>query len=76
LFNKQLSRVKVVIENCFGILKKTFQNLIIKSNLHELFLPNVMIYCCMLHTMIMNGKDMDIDELMQQLEVENVIKNK
>jgi hypothetical protein len=29
-----------------------------------------------LHTMIMNGKDMDIDELMQQLEVENVIKNK
>jgi hypothetical protein len=26
--------------------------------------------------MIMNGKDMDIDELMQQLEAENIIKDR
>jgi hypothetical protein len=75
LFNKQLSHVKVV-ENCFGILNKTFQKLIIKSNLHKLFLPNVVIYCCMLHNMIMNGKDMDTNELMQQLEAKNDIENR
>jgi hypothetical protein len=35
-----------------------------------------MIYCCMLHNMIMNGKDMDTDELMQQLETKNVIEDR
>ncbi len=29
----------------------------------------------MLHNMIMNGKDMDIDEVMQKLEAKNVIKD-
>jgi hypothetical protein len=30
----------------------------------------------MLHNMIMNGKDMDTNELMQQLEAKNVIENR
>jgi len=38
--------------------------LMIKSNLHVILFPNVVICCCMLHNMIMNGKDIDIDEFM------------
>jgi hypothetical protein len=37
----------------------------IKSNMFVHFLSNVIICCCMLHNMILNGKDVDIDELMQ-----------
>jgi hypothetical protein len=35
-----------------------------------------MIYCYMLQNTIMNRKDTDTNELMQQLEAENVIKDK
>ncbi len=44
----------------------------IKSNLHVIFFLDVVIYCCILHNMILNDKDVDIDELMLQLEVKNV----
>ncbi len=48
----------------------------IKSNLDVYFFPNVVICCCMLHNMILNGKNVDIYELMLQLEAENVVENK
>ncbi len=44
----------------------------IKSNLHVNFFRDVVIYCCILHNMILSDKDVDIDELMFQWEVENV----
>jgi hypothetical protein len=68
LYNKWLSHAKVVVENHFGILKKTFKELMIKSNLNVLFLLDVVIYYCMLHNMILNGKDFNINELVLQLE--------
>ncbi len=55
--------------NNFGILKKTFQELMIKSNMFVHFFTNVIICCCMLHNMILNGKDANINELMQQLAI-------
>jgi len=61
-----------VVENNFGILKKTFQKLMIKSNLNYFSLLNVLVCYCILHNMILNGKDVDINELMLQLAVENV----
>ncbi len=45
----------------------------IKSNLDVQFLPNVVICCYMLHNMILNGKNAEIDELMLQLEADNVV---
>ncbi len=36
-----------------------------------LFLPNVVINCYILYNMILNGKDLDINNLMMQLELEN-----
>jgi hypothetical protein len=64
LYNKQLCHAKVVIENNFGNLKKTFHELMSKSNLHLKFLHDVVVCCCLLHNMIMSRKHMNIDELM------------
>ncbi len=70
----QLSCDKVV-ENNFGILKKTLCELMIKSNLNMHFLPNVVICFCMLHNIIINQKYINIDELMHQLEAKNAIED-
>jgi hypothetical protein len=61
---KQLSCVRVVVENTFIIFNKTFWELMIKSNLHVNFFLDVVICCYILHNMIFNGKDVDIDESM------------
>ncbi len=45
----------------------------IKFNLHVYFLLNVVVCWCILHIMILNVKDVDIDELMLQLVLENVL---
>jgi len=67
LFNKQLCRGRSVIENSFCILKKT---LLLKTNLHVLFLLDVVVYCWILYNMILGGKDFDIDTLLTQLELD------
>jgi hypothetical protein len=72
LFNKKLSWARVLVDNNFkNILKKTFSELVMKSNLNVLILLDV--GCCrILHNMILNGKDANIDELMVQLKVKNL----
>jgi hypothetical protein len=72
LFNQQQCRSRIVIENSFGILKKTFRKLLLKRNLHVLFLLDVVVYCCILYNMIF-GKDFDIKTLLTQLELENFV---
>jgi hypothetical protein len=76
LYNKQISHAQVIIQNAFGIFKKMFQELMIKSNLHVSFFLDVVICCCILCNMILSGKDIDINELMLQLEIKNVGKMK
>ncbi len=53
-----------------------FTEFFTKSNLNVLFLLDVIICCGMLYDMILNGKDEEVDELMLQLKVKNVPKNK
>ncbi len=48
----------------------------IKSNLNVLFLLDVVVCCHMLHGMILNGNDEDVDELMLQLKLRNVPRKK
>ncbi len=71
LFNNFFFQTRVLVDNNFNnILKKTFSELMMKSNLNVLILLDVGC-CCILHNMILNGKDAKIDELMVQLEVNN-----
>jgi hypothetical protein len=61
---------KNVVENYFKILKKMFKELLQKTNLNIIFLLDVVLYCCMLHNMILNGRNEDVKSLMIQLEIE------
>ncbi len=60
-----------MIENSFGVLKKSFKELLLETNLHILFIPNMVVCCCILYNMILGGKDIDPETLMIQLELEN-----
>ncbi len=61
-----------MVENAFGILRKSFRELFLKSNLHILFVPNVLVCCYIFHSIIIDGNlDLHIQTLMIQLELEN-----
>jgi hypothetical protein len=71
LFNKHLSRGKSVVENVFGILKKTFKELFLKTNLDILFVLDVVVYYYIFYNMIIDDKDFDLQTLMDQLNLDN-----
>ncbi len=48
-----------------------FQKLMLKTSLHIIFLPNVVVCCYMLHHPILNNRYENLKTLMTQLEVEN-----
>jgi hypothetical protein len=73
LFNKQLYWRRSVIKNVFDILKKTFNELFLKTNMHVLFLLDVVVCCCIIYNMLFDGKDFDIDTLLIQLKLENFV---
>jgi hypothetical protein len=52
-----------VVENAFGILKKTFKKLLLKNNLHIIFLLDV-VTCCMLYNFILDRWDVNVNVLM------------
>jgi hypothetical protein len=58
--NKYLIRGKNVVEIVFETLKKTFRELILKTNLHVPFVLNVVVCCCILYNVIIDGKDFDL----------------
>jgi hypothetical protein len=64
LDNIHLSKGRSVVENVFGTLKKTIKKLLLKSNLHIFFIPNVVTCFCLLYNFILDGKDVDVDALM------------
>jgi hypothetical protein len=76
LFNQQFNHARILIENNFKNLKKSFQELMIKSNLDVQFFLDVVVCCCLLHNGILNKKNNDINELVQQLELEDAMKTK
>jgi IS4 transposase len=48
-----------VVENAFDILKKTFKELLLKNNLHIIFLLAV-VTCCMLYNFILDRWDVNV----------------
>jgi len=60
----KLFHEKNVIENYFKFLKKMLKELLQKTNLNIIFLLDVVDYCCMLHNLIFNGRNEDVESLM------------
>jgi hypothetical protein len=60
----------VVVENVFGILKKTFKELLHKLDLSVTFLLDVFTYYCLLHNLLRIEDDASIEHLMRIIELE------
>jgi hypothetical protein len=41
-----------IVDNAFGIIKKTFREFFTKFELHVYFVPNVFIICCLLNNIL------------------------
>jgi len=72
LFNKKLQRGCSVVENAFGILKQTFKELLTKSNLDVVFLPDVIVCCAILHNMLLGQSHEDIENLFKILQTKGL----
>jgi len=66
LYNKHLSQGRSVVDNLFAILKKSFKELLLKTNLHLILLTNVVVHYFIIYNMILDGKELDIETLMVQ----------
>ncbi len=69
-YNRQLFCGRNVVENSFGILSKMLRELLQNTNLNVFFFLDV-VCCYILHNLILNGKDENLESLMTELEVEN-----
>jgi hypothetical protein len=56
LYNPQLCQGRILVEFFFEILKKMFKELLLKTNLHIVFLFDVVMCCCMVHISFWMGK--------------------
>jgi hypothetical protein len=59
-----------VVENVFGILKKTFKELLHKLDMNVTFLFDVLTYCCLLHNLLSIKDDASMEHLMCIIEFE------
>ena len=72
LFNRKLRRGRGVVENAFGILKQTFRELLVKSDLSVTFLPDVITCCALLHNVLLGQSHGDVERLLQVLRTEGL----
>ena len=72
LFNRRLRRGRCVVENAFGILKQTFRELLVKSQLHITFLPDVIVSCAILHNVLLGQSHEDVEQLLEVLRTEGL----
>jgi len=70
LFNRKLNKGWRIVKNAFVLLKLFFQELHKKSDLHLTFVPDVVIYCVILHNMILKQFQEDIDHWLGVLRQE------
>ena len=52
LYNRKLRRGRGVVENAFGILKTTWRELLGKSDLNVVYMPDVITACAILHNIL------------------------
>lgn len=59
-----------VLENAFGILKVTFQELLNKTKMHITLIPDMICACILLRNMLLNEKNVNVEVLMRCLAQE------
>jgi len=53
LFNRRLLKGRWVVKNAFSILKQSLRKFLVKSQMHITFLYDVIIYCAILHNVLL-----------------------
>ncbi len=59
LYNKKTQEGKVLVDNVFGILKKTFHELHEKIDVHVAVVLDL-VTCCILHSMFLRCNEIDM----------------
>lgn len=59
-----------MVENAFGILKQTFQELLNKTDLNIAFVLDVITACYILHNMLLRQSAQDVERLLNLLRTE------
>lgn len=72
LFNKKLRKGRIVVENAFGILKQSFQELQGKSDLDLTFFPDVVVCCGILHNILLRQSHDEVKEFLHLLDSEGM----
>ena len=72
LFNRKLRRGRCVVENAFGILKQSFRELLVKSDLQVTFLPDVITCCAILHNILLGQSHEAVETLLHILRTEGL----
>ena len=72
LFNRKLHRGRCVVENAFGILKQSFRELLVKSDLQVTFLPDVITCCAILHNILLGQSHEAVETLLHILRTEGL----
>jgi hypothetical protein len=67
LFNRRLRQGRCVVEDAFGIMKQTFRELLVKSELHVVFLPDVIICSAILYNVLFGQSHEEVEQLLQVL---------
>lgn len=70
LFNRRLSRGRGVVENAFALLKQSFRELHLKSDLNVNFFPDVVCACAILHNVLLQQSHEDVERLLEVLRSE------
>ena len=63
LYNRKLRRGRGVVENAFGILKMTWRELLGKSELNVVYMPDVITACVILHNILRKQANEDLEAL-------------
>jgi hypothetical protein len=72
LFNRKLRKGRCMVENAFGILKQTFRELLVKSDLDVVFLPDVITCCAILHNVLLGQSHEEVEQLLHVLRREGL----
>jgi hypothetical protein len=58
------------VENAFGILKQTWRELLLKTELEVTYLPDVITACALLHNLLLGQSSNDVERLLGVLQAE------